>query len=425
MYIDLNEWNSLYDSFTEPGSRASWWNDIFVQPYARTLQSEADKVSCITDYLSYCRVSGCSKENANISVHFADPPVGKFVWNSSGTWGPSKGGGLNVQKVRQTRALLNHCTQLTIPFQRFLWVTAVNIGLTGNAILAVHLRLTDKVQDEAKENATLSNEAIVGKIKCCMGKLGCMSVLFCSDDQTRKTQMKETLASENIHCITYESVLSRNVQVGLHFSSVPKNTQCRDVAVEVALMAKYCKGLLCSRSNLSFMIAVLADDNYEVFDMLSDRHVGPMRSTAWVHTSYVNAFRSETNKDVECMWLDHDICVIQIHGFKYTENLIGLLSRYIIFSSLNEFEETVNYDDAAVRLHGFKTEWSHLTVVKITKFDPARVGWGLGQNEKTRKHALALSVLIPLLLDKWGGTCTNNFVSSLCSLAAEMRPPAV
>ena len=85
----------------------------------------------------------------------------------------------------------------------------------------------------------------------------------------------------------------------------------------------------------------------------------------------------------------------------------------------------MNYDDAAVRLHGFKTEWSHLTVVKITKFDPARVGWGLGQNEKTRKHALALSVLIPLLLGKRGGTCTNNFVSSLCSLAAEMRPPAV
>ena len=46
------------------------------------------------------------------------------------------------------------------------------------------------------------------------------------------------LVNQAIHCITYDAVLSSNVNVGLHFSSVPKDTQCRDVAIEVALMAR-------------------------------------------------------------------------------------------------------------------------------------------------------------------------------------------
>jgi hypothetical protein len=174
---------------------------------------------------------------------------------------------------------------------------------------------------------------------------------------------------------------------------------------------------------MSFMIAVLADKNYEVFDMLSNRHVGPMRSTASVNTSSVNAFRSDFNKEVEGMWLDHDICVVQIHGSKCDEDLMGLLRAHVIFTSIDEFDETVVHDEAAVRLRGFLSEWGHISVVKITKLDPAQVGWGLAQNAKTRKHALALSVLVPLLLDKCGGKCKNQFVSSFCTVAAAKRPP--
>ena len=51
LYIDLNQSNSLYDSFTEPNSQANWWDDVFLQPYVRSLQNEPEKVKCIIDYM--------------------------------------------------------------------------------------------------------------------------------------------------------------------------------------------------------------------------------------------------------------------------------------------------------------------------------------------------------------------------------------
>ena len=74
-------------------------------------------------------------------------------------------------------------------------------------------------------------------------------------------------------------------------------------------------------------------------------------------------------------------------------------------------------------------EWHYIQVVTITEFDPARTGWGLAQNAKIRKHAVALSVMVPLLLDKRGGkcesgdTCENEFAPSFCTMAAAKRPP--
>ena len=47
LYIDLNQSNSLYDSFKKPQSRAVWWGDVFLQPYLRSLQNEPEKVKCV------------------------------------------------------------------------------------------------------------------------------------------------------------------------------------------------------------------------------------------------------------------------------------------------------------------------------------------------------------------------------------------
>ena len=94
------------------------------------------------------------------------------------------------------------------------------------------------------------------------------------------------------------------------------------------------------------------------------------------------------------------------------------------FNHIGEYEEQVAYDEVAARLRGFLHEWYQHQVVKITKFDPARVGWGLAQNSKIRKHAVALSILVPLLLDKHCGKCKDEFVSSFCTMAAAKRPPA-
>ena len=117
-------------------------------------------------------------DNKTIKVKLVNPDSGKLVWNSSGVWGPSKDGGLNENKVRETRTLLKQCTGLTPEFTQLLAAEAKQIGMDGSATLAVHLRLTDKLHSEAKENADLSNETIVGKIKLCMGKLGCTTVFF-------------------------------------------------------------------------------------------------------------------------------------------------------------------------------------------------------------------------------------------------------
>ena len=90
----------------------------------------------------------------------------------------------------------------------------------------------------------------------------------------------------------------------------------------------------------------------------------------------------------------------------------------------------VDHKQAAARLQGFLPEGHQIQVVTITKFDPARTGCGLAQNARVRKHAVALSILVPYLLDKRGGkcesgnTCENAFVSSFCTMAAAKRPPA-
>ena len=458
LHIHLNQANTIYDSFTKPHSQALWWDDVFVQPYVRSLQNHPETVNCINDYMKstvglmnglssndYTKNAGVtppsllSTKNAGvippsllsqsslIKMQLVNPPANELMWNCSGVWGPSKDGGLNQHKVKETRSLVKQFTGFTLSFQQLLADEAMQINMDGNGTLAVHLRLTDKVHNEAKENGTLSNEMVVSKIKTCMDKMGYTKVFFCSDNKTRKTQIQEMLKSQAIHCITYGAILSDNEDVGLHFSSVPKHTQCRDVAIEVSLMARYCKGLLCSRSNMSFMIAVLADEDYAVFDMLSDTHVGPMHYPASMNASSVNTFRSDLNNQVEGMWLDHDTCVFQIRGAKYefTNGLfLTLLQSHVIINSIDEYEHAIDKDEAAERLQGFLAEWHHILVIKITRFEPARVGWGTAQNRKLMKHAAALSVLVPLLLDKCGGICENQLVSSLCTLAAAQRPPA-
>ena len=62
---------------------------------------------------------------------------------------------------------MKQCTDFTPKFKKLLEDEAVKLGMDDNddnATLSVHLRLTDKIHDEAKENATLSNETIVLKV---------------------------------------------------------------------------------------------------------------------------------------------------------------------------------------------------------------------------------------------------------------------
>ena len=62
-----------------------------------------------------------------------------------------------------------------------------------------------------------------------------------------------------------------------------------------------------------------------------------------------------------------------------------------------------------------------LTIVEINMTDPARTGLGVAQNKRLRRQAAALSLLVPLLLDR-STTTQDIFLDSLCKLAKTKRP---
>ena len=56
---------------------------------------------------------------------------------------------------------MKQCTGFTAQFDEFLRNTALQVTCSAEDTLAVHLRLTDKVDEEAKANALLTNESVV------------------------------------------------------------------------------------------------------------------------------------------------------------------------------------------------------------------------------------------------------------------------
>ena len=104
-------------------------------------------------------------------------------------------------------------------------------GIGGVGYIVTSLIVIVDSRDKQKLHERLHK--VVDKIKTCAERLGCMRVFFCSDNQRRKAEIKEMLTSGDMHCMTYDAVLSSNEDVGLHFTNVPAHIQCRDVAIEM------------------------------------------------------------------------------------------------------------------------------------------------------------------------------------------------
>ena len=441
LYIDLNQSNTLYDSFRSPRSKANWWSDIFSQPYVKSLQNEPEKLQLIEDEIDNLRddIDGYNKDYADsggvgIKLKVLDPNPGSMIWNTSGVWGPSRDGGLNQDKVKKTRVLIQQSVELTGPFRELLLNESKMIGLLNSETLAVHLRLTDKVNDEAPENAQVSTAVVVAKVKSIMTVVKCTAVLLCSDDKVKKEEIKTELLKNAIQCVTYGASLSDNNTVGLHFSErVPKDTQTQDVAVEVMMMAS-CAALLCTRSNISFMVAAMAGEKFQVFDMWTDRRVGvgSSSSAASPLTSPPNPYTFQSEDGLlKGMWVNRSICAFRIYGAKLQDQhnqFISSLGQYVIlkkFDSYIKLDSTQgNQEDMPYRLEGLlDSDAPHAMMAEIDVTDPARIGLGVAQNYKVRKHATALSLLVPLLLDR-SVTIQDNILSSLCELAKAKRPAA-
>ena len=110
-----------------------------------------------------------------------------------------------------------------------------------------------------------------------MSDSGCTSVFLCTDDKLLKKAIKDGLDSSAVECITYDSTLSNNNQIGLRFiGTIPKSKQLKDVSLEVMMMA-CCRALLCNRSSMRCMVAVLSFhvffDSFVVYDMFTDRRI--------------------------------------------------------------------------------------------------------------------------------------------------------
>ena len=83
--------------------------------------------------------------------------------------------------------------------------------------------------------------------------------ILCCDSNRRKKELSDMLLANGVACITF------GAEVGLHFDdTVPPSTKFKDIGVEVALLAS-CKGLLCTRSNISFMVASMANESFQVY----------------------------------------------------------------------------------------------------------------------------------------------------------------
>ena len=87
-----------------------------------------------------------------------DPPVKQIIWNMGGVFGPPKAG-LKLSKVLETRELLKGYLEPQPEFLKLLEAKCPSFD--ASKTMALHLRLTDKVNSEAVQNDQLSIEDIV------------------------------------------------------------------------------------------------------------------------------------------------------------------------------------------------------------------------------------------------------------------------
>ena len=137
------------------------------------------------------------------------------------------------------------------------------------------------------------------------------------------------------------------------------------------------------------------------------------------------AFQSEDGL-VKGMWVNRSICAFRIYGPKLKadqQSFISTLGTYVTLQAFHTYvKRNGNHEDMPYLLEGLiDNDCSHATMVEINVTDRARTGLGVAQDYKLRKQAAALSLLVPMLLDR-SATTQDTFLDSLCKLAKAKRP---
>ena len=129
LVIDFDVRNTCYASFTSEDLKACWWDDVFVQPYVKTLEGDVKfNISTVREQ-AIKRISKwhdrhhdsakqksepASPSDLGINVVRPDPNADDLCFNTSGVWGRSQDGGLNVAKVKEARSLSFYSLDATV-----------------------------------------------------------------------------------------------------------------------------------------------------------------------------------------------------------------------------------------------------------------------------------------------------------------------
>jgi hypothetical protein len=139
--------------------------------------------------------------------------------------------------------------------------------------LAVHVRWSDK-EIEAKENLQLTYPYMVEKCIAAVTKFGCNAFFLMSCTHAVKLALKQHL-EDSYTVAMYDATLPTLSTVAPHMDpTIDGVTSLHDVATEMILASRFCKGLICTKSNMSTCMACLAPPTFNYIDFW-DHEVSP------------------------------------------------------------------------------------------------------------------------------------------------------
>eukprot|EP00747_Dinoflagellata_sp_TGD_P171810 gnl/TRDRNA2_/TRDRNA2_206749_c0_seq1.p1 gnl/TRDRNA2_/TRDRNA2_206749_c0~~gnl/TRDRNA2_/TRDRNA2_206749_c0_seq1.p1 ORF type:complete len:179 (+),score=19.59 gnl/TRDRNA2_/TRDRNA2_206749_c0_seq1:3-539(+) len=131
-----------------------------------------------------------------------------------------------------------------------------NMSLYALVWLAVHIRLTDKRESNARPLSVFESE-----IRCFAKGLACDGVFLCADDAEAKTALASRLRASGLVVVEYPAHLSARGLPAHKDPGLDRIRNARDMLVECLLMAQ-CKAVLGSWSNISAATLWFAPDGY-------------------------------------------------------------------------------------------------------------------------------------------------------------------
>ncbi|CAJ1402448.1 unnamed protein product [Effrenium voratum] len=234
------DWSSSDLLYSGPPGEPNLWNAFFCQPAELKITPEA-----LSQAIRFGQFVETSKHNV--------------------VWGAYRGviqdyGDIPLHQAARGRALCRRNIVLRPRFQEKL--ESAMEHLPEGRRLAVHIRRSDKAS-EAAANFELTDEGLLERIlaQCVVWQMD--GVFLCTDDAALKQRLTESLKQCGLLVSTYDATLPADASKAVHFDkSLDSYKKAEDVVMEVLLMARGCRGLLSTYSNVSAAVVYLSPDSF-------------------------------------------------------------------------------------------------------------------------------------------------------------------